>query len=78
MEKGKDSDYKKLNGLAEKQLEQVSFIYRLMESRAITPLEQEGKEVISRSHYTRKYPVYEHHKPISKIIDLDILSDVEG
>ena len=54
--------------------EQLSLIYSVLEARPVNNVKPVS-EVSSPIHQTNNYPLFEHYKPISKIVDFDYLKD---
>lgn len=68
---------KSLAPLSKKELEQVSFIYARLDHYELSNNGLSHSPVESKLHKTNNYPLYEHHKLISKILDLSLLKNGE-
>ena len=66
----KDKNYKPFN---EDEAQQLSFLYTILESQPKKAYSEKDSTVFSKLHQTNNYPLFEHHKPISKIIDYTFL-----
>ena len=57
------------------ELEQLSFIYQLLDKEQSTIGARVVNPISSRFHQTNRYVLQLPHKPISKIIDWSLFSD---
>ena len=73
MEKEKtENQAKRLTPLNADQLSQVSFMYSTLESYPLINPKADS-DSLNLKNKSQSYPVFEHHKPISKILDIKFL-----